>query len=250
MNKKIAFISAIYGSYETTCKPFVKQSVPTDFICFTNLNQISSNGWIIDNTPYHIINKSKIDNDNLSNSLCKNQHTFNIAKYYKQNFHNIPRLQEYDCIVWLDGTIEITNERTAEYLLEKIIDNHIIAWEHEFRQGSLMEETNASLFDRYTSTFWFNQSQPIQDVIGQYNTYKKDGYHDIGVWVTCFIAFHNKNDKVREFLDFWYLQTLKYTTQDQIGFPYTVYKLNMYPLTLSGKPHSITDFYIKHDHGK
>ena len=34
---KVAFITAIYGNYELTCKPFVKQSIESDFFCFTQL---------------------------------------------------------------------------------------------------------------------------------------------------------------------------------------------------------------------
>ena len=52
-----------------------------------------------------------------------------------------------------------------------------------------------------------------------------------GVWITCMIAFRNKDAEVRKFLDYWYLQTLKYTTQDQIGFPYACYKKHIIPYT-------------------
>lgn len=99
---------------------FVKQTIDTDFICFTDNNNIINNGWIIDTTPYHLINKSKIDNDTFTNSMCNNKHTFNIAKYYKQAFSNIPILQKYDVIVWLDGTIEIIYDKTSEYILNNI----------------------------------------------------------------------------------------------------------------------------------
>jgi hypothetical protein len=69
------------------------------------------------------------------------------------------------------------------------------------------------------------------------------------------VAFANKDIEVTQFLDLWYLQTLKYTTQDQIGFPYVVYKTNLIPYTLPNKeivgefPAKNTKFYIKHDHG-
>ena len=116
MNAKICFITAIYGNYEASCKKFVKQTVDTDFICFTNNPSIIANGWIIDTTPYHIQNKSKIDNGRFKNSISKNKHTFNIAKYYKQAFQNIPILQQYDVVVWLDGTIEIIYDKTSEYI--------------------------------------------------------------------------------------------------------------------------------------
>jgi hypothetical protein len=78
----------------------------------------------------------------------------------------------------------------------------------------------------------------------------------LGVWITCFVAFLNHDSSITNFLNLWYLQTLKYTTQDQIGFPYVSFKTKLVPYTLpndeiSGDcPHDETQFYIKHSHGK
>jgi hypothetical protein len=264
---KICFITAIYGNYEASCKKFVKQTIPTDFICFTDNPNIINNGWIIDTTPYHLINKSKLDSDRYINSLSNNTHTFNIAKYYKQAFQNIPILKDYDIIIWLDGTIEIIYDKVSEYLVNNIYKHKIIGWHHEHRNGILKKEVNASCFNRYISTYWNGQPQPFQDIITQYNNYIEDGYTDkyfknmkshtphFGVWLTCFVAFLNKDKEVTTFLDLWYTQTLKYTTQDQIGFPYVCQKLNLIPLTLPNNeisgdyPHVSTMFYIKHNHG-
>jgi hypothetical protein len=267
-DSKIAFITAIYGPYEASCKPYVKQTVNADFICFTNIKNIKANGWIIDTTAYHDVSPSPLDTGCEYNSLKKNRHTFNIAKYYKQAFINIKRLSQYDVVVWLDGTVEIINPNTAEYLLEKCKLHNIVAWEHERRYGNLFVEVKESNFNRYTSTRWFNQDQPYQDVNGQYRSYLNNGYDEglwkrinpgrkhLGVWITCCIAFNVKSDAVVNFLNTWYKQTLDYTTQDQIGFPYTVQKMNLIPYTLpdmeiKGKfPHERTDIYIKHPHGK
>ncbi len=264
---KICYITAIYGNYEASCKVFTKQTIESDFICFTDNKDIVNNGWTIDNTPYHINNPSNLDNGDLLNSLNKNKHTFNIAKYYKQSFQSIPILTNYDVIVWLDGTIEITNENTSEYILNNIYDKKIIAWHHEHRNGILKNEVDGSNMDRYTSTFWNNQKQPYQDVNNQYKQYLEDGYNEnffkelnshtphLGVWITCFVAFLNKDNDVKNFLDLWYSQTLKHTTQDQIGFSYVCQKTNLIPFTLPneqiwGEPHEKTLFYIKHNHGK
>jgi hypothetical protein len=265
---KICFITAIYGNYEASCKRYAKQTIPTDFICFTDNKDIISNGWQIDTTPYHLIRKNALDNDTFRNSLCNNRHTFNTAKYYKQSFNSIPILSEYDVIVWMDGTIEITYDKTSEYILKHIYDKKIIGWHHEWRYGQLREEVKASHFERYTSTYWNHQAQPYQDVDGQYQFYLNDGYSDafykelnshtphMGVWITCFVAFLKNDEQVKELLDLWYLQTLKYTTQDQIGFPYVCQKTKLIPYTLpnseiSGdKPHEETMFYIKHQHGR
>ena len=166
---KVCFITAIYGNYEASCKKFVKQTVETDFICFTDNKDIVSNGWIIDTTPYHFQNKSPLDNNTYINSLSNNIHTFNIAKYYKQAFRNIPILEKYDAVIWLDGTIEIIYDKTSEYILQHIYEERIIGWNHEWRYGILKHEVAASHFERYTSTYWNNQTQPYQDIDYQYN---------------------------------------------------------------------------------
>ena len=261
---KICFITAIFGNYETSCKPFTQQTVETDYICFTDNPHIISNGWTIDTTPYHLTHKSHLDTDTYRNSISNNQHTFNVSKYYKQSFTNIPRLQPYDIVVWMDGTIEILYDKTSEYILTHIYEKKIIGWNHEFRNGKLAGEVDASHFDRYTSTYWGDQSQPYQDIDEQYQAYLQDGYHDeffdrstnpnVGVWLTCFVAFLKNDASVQQFLDLWYLQTLQYTTQDQIGFPYVCQKTNLIPFTLPNHeiwgdyPHTHTMLYKKHGH--
>jgi hypothetical protein len=269
MDTKICFITAIYGNYEKTCKPFIKQTVKTDFICFTDNPEMESNGWILDTCPYHYMFLHPVyDNVNrYVNSLKNNNHSFNIAKYYKQAFQNIPRLKEYDIIVWVDGTIKITNPKTSEWIIEKMKTEKIIGWNHEFRGGVLQREALASTDNRYSSTHWNNQDQPKQDVMFQYNEYIKKGYDEKyfkkkdknpnkGVWITCFVAFLNKDAEVTRFLNQWYLQTLKYTTQDQVGFSYVCQTLGIIPYTLpdeeikGDKPHYYTDFYNKIVHGK
>jgi hypothetical protein len=79
---RVAIISAVIGTYEKTAKPFPKQTIPTDFIMFTNNPKlINSGNWTIDHTPYHITQSSSLDTGQFINSFSKNRHTFNIAKY-------------------------------------------------------------------------------------------------------------------------------------------------------------------------
>jgi len=266
---KVCFITAIYGKYEKTCKPFVNQTVKTDFICFTDDPTMVSNGWILDTYPYHLTNKHPTY-DNLhryTNSLVKNRHSFNIAKYYKQAFQAIPRMKAYEIVIWVDGTVEINNEFVSEWLMKHIKKHKIIGWNHERRGGILKREVMGSGDIRYKSTRWNDQDQPYQDVDAQYEYYLKKGYDEElfkkledpnplkGVWITCFVAFANQDKDVKRFLNRWYLQTLKFTTQDQIGFSYVCQLLNLIPYTLpdleiKGEfPHYETDFYIKHPHG-
>jgi hypothetical protein len=278
---RVAYITAILGNYELTCKPFVKQTIDSDFICFTDNPNIESNGWIIDTNPYHDTHKSPIDNGLYINSISKkgklkeleNRHTFNLAKYYKQSWSNIPRLKDYDVVIWLDGTIEITKEDVSEYMMELCQKYEIVSWHHELRGGLLFHEAYVCYLPKYMDRNYLNQKQPYQDVIAQYHSYLQEGYDEeffikyprkegrgrgdhFGVWITCFVAFNNRSEKVKKFLDKWYLQTLKYTTQDQVGFPKVVQDLNLVPYTLpdirfgGNDPHVSTDIFIKHEHLK
>ena len=266
---QICFITAIYGPYELSTKLFAKQTVSTDFICFTDNPDITNpSGWIIDTTPYHFINKSNVSDDCYNNAFCNNQHKFNLTKYYKQAFNNIPRLEKYDVVVWLDGTIEITYEKTSEYILKHIGANKIIGWGHSGQNSLIDEVVGSSNLLKYARAIWNCEYQPHQDITAQYEYYLSDGFSEqffaqmpqkkqnrhFGVWITCFVAFLKNDPEVKRFLDLWYLQTLKYTTQDQVGFPYVIYKTGLIPHTLPDTEiYGIdtcrkTMFYIKHSH--
>ncbi len=266
---KIAFITAIYGNYETTCKEFAKQTIPTDFICFTDNPNIQANGWTINTTPYHLTHRASFDDGTLLNSNENNKHTFTLAKYYKQGFQNIPILKNYDVVVWLDGTLQIKNPMMSEYVYEKTLTNKISIFEHHWRSGSLKAEMEDSLTvncGRYNVTNWNNQDQPYQDVEKQYELYLEDGYTEdyfkqlvpdrqhIGVWVTCFVSFANKDPEVSEFLDTWYKQTLEVCNQEQISFTYSCYKTKILPYTFPDNNISGTfdmnGFYEKLSHGR
>lgn len=266
---KIAFITAIFGNYETSCKQPVKQTIPTDFICFTDNPKIQSNGWTIITTPYHLTHRASFDDGTLLNSIENNKHTFTLAKYYKQGFQNIPILKNYDVIVWVDGTIKINNPITSQYVYEKTLIDKISIFEHNWRSGSLKAEMIDSMTPacgRYIVTRWNNQDQPYQDVEKQYELYLEDGYTEdyfktlvpnrqhIGVWVTCFVSFLNKDESVSKFLDIWYRQTLEICNQEQMSFSYACYKTEIIPYTFpDGTITGAFDdnsFYKKLQHGR
>jgi hypothetical protein len=107
-NFSIAYITAIFGDYEKSTKyRGCRQKIKSDFICFTDNKNLINNGWELDFTPYHSLFTSKIDLGFQRNSLKQNNHTFNIAKYYKQSFQSIPRLKDYDIVVWVDASVKM-----------------------------------------------------------------------------------------------------------------------------------------------
>ena len=118
-SEKVAYITAILGPFESTVKQFANQTIPIDKYCFTTNGNITNNGnWTIDTTEYYYLYPSPLDTGNYTNSLSNNNHTFNRAKYYKQQFFHIPFLQKYRYVVWLDGTIEVRNPDMTAIILD------------------------------------------------------------------------------------------------------------------------------------
>ena len=314
---RVAVITAIYGDkgYEKTLKRFAMQTVSTDFICFTDSPHLTStvdhqgkanhHGWIIDRTPYHLQSLQEdidLNQTHFQNSLFRNRHPFNIAKFYKTSFHKIPRIRdaEYDIVIWIDGTIRITDHEMSAKILsifEKRPEETMVVFEHSRKGGKLEVEVDASkMVPKYIHTQWLGVDQPFQDLVGQYEDYRSFGYSDeywepfkfqyllevngvrklrprpeYGVWCTCFIAFKMKStidsdadlispyriDKKTElFLQTWYSHIKKYTTQDQISFPFVSQKLHIHPFSLPSEEDGIygnLDFnslYIKLEHGQ
>jgi hypothetical protein len=260
------------GGYEHRTKPHVEQTVQSHFICFTDSKHTrNSGGWVIDRHQWQSdpVSRSPLDTGNQYNSFTHNWHTFNQAKYFKCQFYRIPRLRDYDLVVWLDGTIEIKNPRLSEHLLEIAKEGWPCAtMNHDLRNGSLALEAEASVFHRYRGHYWHFQRQPPQNVPAQWREYVRRGYNDtlynhlrpayrsqvhddpMGVWLTCLVSWDMHNPMTELFLDRWYLEVLNFTTQDQVSFAYLVQTLGFMPYTLpDNRFPDRDDYFVKHKHG-
>jgi hypothetical protein len=266
---RIVFITAIYGAYESSLKPFARQSIASDFICFTDLPESTpSNGWIVDRTPYHETIQLPYDSPDSVNSLSHNRHPMNVGKFYKAAFHFIPRLQHYDLVVWIDGNVVVTNSSVSTGLLRIAASGEPLTVFEHTRNGLLVDEVDASsVYDKYQSTSFGGFVQPRQDVLAQYDAYLRQGYQQevwrklrpsrpqYGLWVTCFVGFDMRDDRVREFLTLWHEHLLRYTTQDQISFSFVTQSLGLLPHSLpdeevEGTAHLANTWFYKTGHAK
>eukprot|EP01033_Poteriospumella_lacustris_P004440 gene4440-3173_t len=250
---KVAVITAVFGDYELTGKPFPRQTIPTDFLLFSDRppENITAPGWIIVNTPYHVLQfqeeQDQEDTRELHNALHRHTHPFNVAKFYKQSFHKIPMLRKYDVVIWIDGTVVITDASMSLRmmgLLTGAVPQHVMAVFEHHRRGQLEREVNASTVgiavSKYSSDFWGGYTAITQDIVGQYETYLKEGHPnphhseraEFGLWCTCFVAWNMRHERTASVLDMWYRHNLQYTTQDQVSFPVVLQRLNVTPLSL------------------
>jgi len=138
MESKICYITAIYNN-ETlkSCPKYVKQTIATDFICFTDNVNINNNGWLIDTFPYHKCVEIDtfpyhkcveidtfpyhkcVEIDTFPYHKCVEKELDNIINFYKQQYKTkiIPCLKKYDVIIWLDETYELNYEKAAACLI-------------------------------------------------------------------------------------------------------------------------------------
>jgi hypothetical protein len=233
-NAKVAVITAIFGSYEASCKDYAKQTIETNFYCFTdNINITTNGGWIIDSIPYYLeilqdeFEKGYYLSDHFINSFHHNLHPFNVAKYYKLSFHRIPVLQHYDVVIWLDGTIRITNPRFVEVMVQimkeqeiiktksesddgstndkvntdtslsspSFLDQRLIVVFEHIRNRSLITELEASLkLDRYIRPDYNLRHQPVQPLVQQVQDYLNDDFRE-WYWEKLFL---NENRTVED----------------------------------------------------
>lgn len=280
-NARIAFVTAITGGYDQTTKRPKPQTIPADFIVYTDNPDINTQGvWVVVNASRY---REGLDESDMSpryiNSLKTNTHKFNQAKWFKMNLHRLPELQVYDVVTWLDGTVEITNEYTAADMLQLADAGlNIVVFEHNYERMET-EVYNSHVIGRYATTFWRGQRQPFQDVDAQFDYYVSDGFNSkwfesidprvLRLWpkfgrsklptknnyVTCFVVFDMRNPDSSRFLDMWRFEVLSRTTQDQISFPYVLYKMRLLPHSfpwpeLAEVPMNFTNSYFKKlDHG-
>lgn len=244
----IVFVTALFGTYERSTKEPARQVGNASFIVYSDGQQRITKSWVMVDARHYL--HAEMWRKRGRNSLANNSHPFNCAKFFKMNLHRLPELRTFDIVVWLDGTIKITNKYAATLVLEMVNDGqNFILFPHTARVGLLSNEVAvSSTTKKYTAKSWLGHDQPVQDVSAQYEDYLRHGYVEqwwltkfgdrserpegFGVWVTCFIVFDMRRQVSKAFLDMWWMHNVHYTTQDQVSFSYVAFKLSVAPYTL------------------
>ena len=215
--KKIAIITSIYGNYDNfKSQDNVRGSDKVDWYCFTDNAKIkASEKWKIITTPYHsVINSDYLQYKNYYNNInsvkVKNMMS---AKYYKLQSHHVGLLQKYDYYIWIDGSIFLRDDfiKNITDLINE--DYNLINFKHSVRDN-IKDELSASMYAKYDN----------QNLKYQYSQYIKDGFEDnVGLFENT--IFIRKNvSHINALFDLWWVHNLKYSFQDQISYPYVLWK--------------------------
>ena len=147
-----------------------------DYICFTNNKNLKSNTWKI----------VYIEDQNLSNHL--------LSRKIKILGH--PLLENYDILVYIDGSVEI-KEKISQFIKKECeLDKYsFVAFKHSIRK-SVYEEANACV----------EYKKDCKEVIEkQLSFYKKEKFPDNSGLYELGIFVRRQNDsKVKETMKLWY----------------------------------------------
>lgn len=225
---KVSVICANFGDYDDIhSNPELINKDSFDWFMFTDNKDNKDNKsdfWNIINEPYY--NQNKIDGKNnfMNDDISSKVKNMMIAKYYKLQAHNVDFIIEnnYTHIVWIDSSVSILNNNFVNDLSSIISQdkNELVNFIHPERDN-IYDEGNLSIrMDKYDG----------QDISLQLKKYQEEGfgYKNKGLY-WCGFFCRKVNDRMNKIFDDWWEENIKMSFQDQISFPYVLWKNNKSP---------------------
>jgi hypothetical protein len=188
-------VTALYGDFEPV-KPLRPDHGFDDAVCFTDNPNLIAEGWRIVVVP-------------------SNEHPRLAAK--------APKMMPFDFLnadiaVWIDAAFQVVSPEFRRFCQESLGDNDFIVWEHPdlWHRNDLYQEAN------YCQDWPKYNQWPIRD---QTAHYKAEGMPEgFGLWACGAIVWRN-NNQAQRFGQAWYQENVRWSIQDQVSFPYLVWKL-------------------------
>lgn len=195
MSDRIAVYTSIFGEIDDFKVQPACEGV--DYIIFTDKHKP------VEGADVRVV-ESKYDNNRMS------------AKWYKVFPHKC--LPEYRYTIFIDGSLQITNPNFAKEAIKHIGEDGIGIWLHPDRNDVIEESEASKPMRKYENT----------KVIEQALEYDKEGLPRYsGLWCTGTIVRDNQNKRMQEAMELYMAEMEKWTYQDQISFPYIVWKMNL-----------------------
>jgi hypothetical protein len=226
---KIAVITAVIGGYDDIKEQNnVKHRERADWYYFTDNSKIKSDNWKVKHIDANdIIEKNRGIGDSKSRNYLPNIKddkikNMMVAKYFKAQCHKIPELDDYDYFIWVDGSIQL-DDKFMDNMYKILIEDKksLVHFKHSVRDN-IKDEVDAS-YKAYPKKY------KSQDLHKQYKQYIDDGFDDkIGLFEMT--IFGRKNSEQNNALfDMWWKENIDKSFQDQISYPYCLWKNQMRP---------------------
>lgn len=211
MRKTVAIITCNIGGIDAIYPP-AKQSCDFDFFYYSE-----------NNLPFPL--------PELGNRLK--------GKYLKTQGH---KFLNHDIFIWIDGSVEITNETFVEMILKEMETTELLIQEHPERKSvyeefdyinKRMRQGNKYLLSRYAG-------QPFAQ---ERDFYLKKGFPKNFPLYQCWFFVRLNNKRMNKAFDDWWDLILRFTNFDQSQFSYIAWKNNLQIKTIDTK-----DLLIRHKH--
>lgn len=213
---KIAVYTVITDGYDTLV-PSVKQSIPCDFFCFTNtieLHHEQAKNSEIDIRIYEI-----------TEPLKKTDNRYLLPFSYRIFPFDIPELNEYDILIYMDGFVSLNTPSTLQELLENGPDEPIgiSLIEHPVRKCLYQEIAFSQKMTKYN----------VLDFEEMKKTYLENGMpENWGLWTNNRIVWDRRHnvEQTKQFQNLYWEEVQKYgkvqnfSPQGQVNLSYVLWK--------------------------
>lgn len=212
---RVAVYTAIYGKYD----PFqrhAKQSIKCGFFYFSDTAIAGDDR----------ITLKDVEREDTPSPIMK-------AKHLRVHPFEIPELDNYDIIIYLDGNIRIGTSTFIEDLLKVVeVEKYPLTISRHPETGCAYQEAyHASTFPKYANT----------DLQRQTHDYQLDGFpRDYGFYCSGFLVWNRKfKEELVSFQAQWWEGICKYNKtstafpQCQMSLMYTLWKTNLNVLKLT-----------------
>jgi hypothetical protein len=200
--KRVAVYTTIFGDYNHLL-PVMRQTVQADFYCITDnldIDQGTTGRPAGQGHRWKIIPVDYPSRD-LPSRLR--------AKFFKLFPWEAYTLDQYDIMIYIDGSIGITSPDFVRHCLDSLGDSDMALYAHPVRNCIYDEAVASKPLVKYLG-------QNIDGQISYYNSiYPRHG----GLFACGVMVRRIQSLALRDLMGKWWWEILKWTYQDQLSFP-------------------------------
>lgn len=189
----VTLVTAIYGDHDTLHGLPAEHGFD-DAVCVTDDSTLRAEGW-------RVIVAPSDDPPRLAAKAPK-MLPFDFVKA--------------EVVVWIDAAFEVVGGGFRDFCLAALVAKDVVAWNHPENRDCLFQEA------AYCQDWAKYSGEPIRD---QTAHYRAEGMPEgFGLWACGAIVWRNR-EAAREFGRAWYAENRRWSIQDQVSFPFLLWKL-------------------------
>jgi hypothetical protein len=193
-------VTAVTGDYDYDYDAHQKKIQGVDYVYFTDKNISARPPWL----PI-LLGDEHLDNRRRS-------------KRPKLNPHSIPLLTDYKYLIWIDGSMSVVNKNFVSEIMSYMNNGFVVSPHFDNRHCAYGEATIRP--PKYAK-------EPLDEQVA---FYLSEGFPtEYGLYECGVSARDMSNPKVKEIGELWHQQNLNWSYQDQVSFPYCLWKTQFEP---------------------